>query len=130
VEEEQEMSYQGKAQITMLFTAPPDLVEEGDRIWQSHAAWIERTHNRDGDKALLMYNIVKGPELTNPLDPSSEPTGNTTYGLTEVYETPAGVDNHWKQTGESWEDVGAIREWASKCTVVTLHGSPVIQSLW
>ena len=89
-----------------------------------------RTHHRDGDKALLLYNIVKGPELENQLDPSSGPSGNTTYVLTEVYETQAGVDDHWKQAAESWEDMGAVGEWSSKCNVATLHGSPVIHSLW
>lgn len=44
------------------------------------------THARDGDKSLLSYNIAKGPETSNPLDPSSEPTGNTCYALNEVYE--------------------------------------------
>jgi hypothetical protein len=124
------MSHKAKAQLTIMFTATQDLVEEGDRIWQSHAAWMERTHSREGDKALLLYNLVKGPELKNPLDPSSEPTGNTTYVLTEVYETQAGVDDHWKQSAESWEDMGSIVEWASTCNVVALHGSPVRQSLW
>src|SRR5687768_14729456 len=114
----------------MIFTVTPDLVEEGDRISRSHAAWMERTHCREGDKALLLYNLVKGPELTSALDPSSEPTGNTTYVLTEVYETPAGVEDHWKQAAESWEDYLAVDEWASTGTVVTLHGSPVIHSLW
>jgi hypothetical protein len=130
VEGEQEMSYQGKTQLTITFTATPDLVEEGDRIWRSHAAWMKRTHSREGDKALLLYNLVKGPELTIPADPSSEPTGNTTYALTEVYETPAGVNDHWKQAAESWEDFRASLEWSSKCKVVSLHGSPVIHSLW
>ena len=88
-----------------MFTATPDLVEEGDRIWRSHAAWMERTHDREGDKALLLYNLVKGPELEDQSDPSSKPSGNTTYVLTEVYETQAGVDDHWKQAAESWDDM-------------------------
>lgn len=124
------MSHQGKTQLTIVFSAPPELVEEGDRIFRSHAAWMERTHPREGDKALLVYNLVKGSELTNPLDPSSQPTGNTTFALTEVYETPAGVEEHWKQGAESWQDMGAVIDWASKCNVVALHGSPVIHSLW
>jgi hypothetical protein len=124
------MSYEGKAQLTIMFTAPPDLVEEGDRIWRSHAAWMERTHSREGDKALLLYNLVKGSELEDQSDPSSRPTGNTTYVLTEVYETQAGVDDHWTQAAASWEDMGAVGEWSGGCTVATLHGSPVIHSLW
>ena len=65
---------------------------------------MEQTHHREGELALLIYNIVKGPELSNPLDPSSEPTANTCFVLSAVYETPAGLADHWKQVAESWED--------------------------
>ena len=34
------MSTQGKTQLTIVFTAPPDLVAEGDRIFASHAKRI------------------------------------------------------------------------------------------
>jgi hypothetical protein len=127
---EDEMSYEGKRQITLTCTVTPDLVAEGDRIFASHAEWMERTHYRDGDLALLRYNIVKGPELSNPLDPSSEPTGNTTFVLTEIYESPAGVEDHWKQGFESWEDIGAFVDWLQKGKLTMSHGSPIIHSLW
>ena len=124
------MAYEGNVQITIIFTATSDLVEEGDRIFRSHAAWMAESHYREGDKALLMYNIVKGPELSNPLDPSSEPTGNTSFVLTEVYQTQAGVEDHWKQGTTTWKEFPALAEWAPKCKVTTLHGSPVVHSLW
>jgi len=120
----------GKTQITIIFTAPSDLEAEGDRIWASHGAWMERTHHREGELALLRYNIVKGPELENPLDPTSAPTGNTMFVLDEMYENQSGLDDHWKQAGESWKDLGALVEWAGKCKVVTSHGGKVIQGLW
>ena len=47
------MSQQGKVQIIIIFSAPPDIVSEGDRIFTSHADFMARTHYRDGDKALL-----------------------------------------------------------------------------
>ena len=124
------MSHEGKTQVTFIFTASPDQVGEGDRIFASHAAWMAKTHHREGNLALLRYNVVKGPELSNPLDPSSQPTGNTCFVLAEVYETPAGLEDHWKQGAEGWEDFGAFMEWAGKVMVAVLHGSPVIHSLW
>jgi len=124
------MSHKGKIQLTIIFTAPPDLAEEGDRIFKSHAAWMAGSHYREGEKALLRYNIVKGPELSNPVDPSSQPTGNTSFVLDEVYESEAGVVDHWKQAAESWKDLPALLEWGGKCKITTLHGSPVIHSLW
>ena len=124
------MAHKGKTQISFIFTVPADLVAEGDRIFASHATWMESTHYREGELALLLYNIVKGVESSNPLDPSSEPTGNTNFTLTEVYATPAGLDDHWKRGAESWEDFGAFMEWAGKVKVAVLHGSPVVHSLW
>ncbi len=124
------MSHQGNTQVTFLFTVGPDQVEEGDRIVASHAKWMEQTHHRDGELALLHYNVVKGPELSNKLDPASEPTGNTCYVLDEVYENPAGLEDHWKQGAESWEDFNALMEWAGNAEIAVLHGSPVVHSLW
>jgi hypothetical protein len=124
------MAHKGKTQISFIYTVAPDLVAEGDRIFASHAAWMAKTHYREGELALLLYNIVKGAELSNPLDPSSEPTRNTNFTLTAVYATPAGLEDHWKQGAESWEDLGAYKEWAGKVKVAVLHGSPVVHSLW
>ena len=124
------MSHEGKTQITFIFTASPDLVGEGDRIFASHAAWMAKTHHHEGNLALLRYNVAKGPELSNPLDPSSQPTDNTCFVVTEVYETPAGLEDHWKQGSEGWGDFSAFVNWASSVNVAVLHGSPVIHSLW
>ena len=123
------MAQKGKTQLTIIFTAPPDLVSEGDRLFASHADWMVKPHHRDGPLALLSYNIVKGPELSNALDPSSAPTGNTSYVLDEVYESQAGLDEHWR-TSSDWSEMGALVAWAGKCKVTTVHGSPVIHSLW
>ena len=49
---EDSMAYTGKIQLTVIFTATPDLVAEGDRIFNSHAAWMAKSHYRDGNKAL------------------------------------------------------------------------------
>ncbi len=124
------MSTIGKTQVNIVFIAPPELVEEGDRLFASHAAWIERTHYKEGDKALLRYNIIKAPELEDPFNPNSEPTGNTMFVLDEMYETQAGLDDHWQQAADNWEDLGAILEWASKCKVITAHNGVAVQALW
>ncbi|MEE8161768.1 MAG: hypothetical protein V3T61_09045 [Acidobacteriota bacterium] len=124
------MSHKGKVQITIIFTATPDLVEEGDQIFESHAQWMAESHHREGEKALLRYNVSQGAELSNPLDPSSAPTGNTSFVLMEVYESQAGLDDHWRQGAENWKDFSNFGAWGSQCQVTTLHGSPVIHSLW
>ena len=60
-------AHKGKVQLTIIFSAPADQVVEGDRIFESHAKWMAKTHHREGKKALLRYNLTKGAE--EPLKP-------------------------------------------------------------
>jgi len=124
------MSQQGKYQLIIVLSAPPEIVAEGDRIFASHAKFISQTHHRDGEKALIEYNLSKGPELSNPLDPSSEPTGNILFTIAEVYESQSGIDDHWSQAGGSWSDLSSLVAFAGQCTVTTVHRSPIVHSLW
>ena len=79
------MSDMGKTHIIIMWTVGPDDVAEGDRIFASHGEWM-KGHPREGDAALLSYSISKGPELSNPLDPTSDPTGNTIFVLVNINE--------------------------------------------
>lgn len=112
----------------MMFTAAGEQTTEGERLFTSHAAFM-KGHHQDGDKALLRYNVARGPELSNPLDPSSAPTGRTCFALTEVYESPDGVADHWEHASD-WEDFGAFVDWTSQIDLVVLHGSPIVHSFW
>jgi hypothetical protein len=122
------MSHRGKSHLVIMFTVGPDDVAEGDRIFASHGEWM-KGHPRDGDVALLDYSISKAPELSNPLDPSSEPTGKTIFVIDEYYESPAGIARHWQQTG-SWSEFPVATEWMAKATIATLHNGAVVQGLW
>jgi hypothetical protein len=90
---------------------------------------MEASHPRSGELALLSYSVSKGPELSNPLDPGSGPTGNTVYVLDEVYESEAAVANHWKLGAESWVDFGAFVAWAGGVQVTAQHRGGVVNSL-
>jgi hypothetical protein len=124
------MIYHDKIQITLIIIAPPDQVAEGDRILKSHGSWMEASHYRTGEKALLSYNVSKGPELSNPTDVDSAPTGNTCFVLTEIYESKAGVLDHFKQGPENWGDFPAAIKWMEKCKVTWVTGSSIFNSLW
>ena len=124
------MAYKGKTQLTFIIVAPPDQVEEGDRLFRSHAPWIEATHHRNGEKALLSYAVSKAPELSNPLDPNSALTGNTCYILNEIYETPAGVADHFEQAMTSWQDFPAFGAWLEKCKLMAVPAAPIFNDLW
>src|SRR5262249_14932711 len=103
---------------------------EGERIFKSHRSWMEATHYRTGEKALLSYNVSKGPELSKPADPNSAPTGNTCFVLSEIYESRAGVLDHFKQGNENWGDVQAFFKWLGDCKVTVVLGASIINSLW
>ncbi len=124
------MAHKGKIQLSFVIVASPDLVEEGERLFRSHAPWMEETHHRQGDKALLSYDVSKAPELSNPMDPNSAPTGNTSFILSEIYETEAGVADHMQQAEASWPDFSAFLEWMEKCKVTGVAAAPIINSLW
>lgn len=121
------MSHMGKSHLVIMFTVGADDVAEGDRIFASHGEWM-KGHPREGELALLGYTVSKGPELSNPVDPNSEPTGKTVFVLDEYYDSPAGIANHWQET-MGWPDTPAILAWAAKGTVTTLHNGVVVQGL-
>jgi hypothetical protein len=113
-----------------MWTVGPNDVEAGDRLFESHGKWMTG-HSRDGDTALLDYSISKGPELENPVDPNSSPTGDTIFVLDEFYESPAGVVEHWRLAVETWQDLTAFMEWSGKAKrVSTLHSGTLVQALW
>ena len=123
------MSHMGKSHLVIMFTVGPDDVAEGDRIFASHGEFM-KGHPRQGDVALLDYSVSKGPELSNPMDANSEPTGNTTFVVDEYYESPAGITRHWQDTTENWPEMSsAAPAWFAKATIVTLHNGSVVQAL-
>ena len=124
------MTYKGKTQLTYVIIAPPDQVAEGDRIFLTHAPWMEATHHRDGEKALLRYTVSKTPELSNPFDSNSAPTGNTCFILDEIYESDAGVADHFQKAMSSWQDFPALVAWLEKCKVSGVPAASVFNSLW
>jgi hypothetical protein len=124
------MTYHDKIQLTLIIIAPPDQAAEGNRVFQSHRSWMESTHYRTGEKALLSYNVSKMKELSNPADLNSAPTGNTCFVLTEIYESTAGVLDHIKQAHENWGDYPAFDEWLDKCKVTFVSAATIFNSLW
>jgi hypothetical protein len=68
--------------------------------------------------------------LANPLDPGSAATGNTRYVLSEIYESPAGIENHWRESQKSWGDFATMVEVLSSCDTQTLHCGEIAESLW
>jgi len=60
-----------------------------------------------------------GAPTSRWMSTSSEPTGNTCYALNEVYESQAGVDDHWQQA-QNWEHFGDLFAWACLAAALAL----------
>ncbi|MEH6373262.1 hypothetical protein V7793_02710 [Streptomyces sp. KLMMK] len=114
--------------LTILVTTDEGNVADGDRLWKSHQAFMRSTHK----DFLVAYNVAKGPERTNPLDPASAPTGRTTYALDECYRAGSDIGKHWQKAAAEWPDFNAIVAWMNRprTQVVTLHDGVVRNSLW
>ena len=123
------MAYHDKIQLTLTIIAPPDQVAEGDRLFKLHGSWMKSSHHRTGEKALLSYNVSKETELSNPMDLNSTPTGNSCFVLSEIYESKAGVLDHFEQT-KSWGDFPSMLKWMEKCKVTFVSAASIINSLW
>lgn len=124
------MSFKNKMTIAMQVIADPSDVEEGDRLFASHAAFMAETHHKEGELALLSYNVAKTPEFVDPLAAEPTPSGKTIYLMVEVYETAAGVADHWRMGQEVWKDFPEMAQWLGRCDVTIFHGAPVLHSLW
>ncbi len=113
------MVYTGKAQFSLTIVVPPELEAEGNRIFTLHESWMEKTHHREGEKALLQYNVAKG----------SDDDGNFIFVLTEVYETHAGIEDHYQQANE-WEHYDDWKKWTGQCKVTFGGMASITHSLW
>ena len=55
--------FQNKKQLQYLWIFKPELNDIAKRIAEDHTKWMNETHTKDGDKALLMLNWSIGPEI-------------------------------------------------------------------
>jgi hypothetical protein len=118
----------GKVRLTFTIVTSNQLAPEGDLLFKSHAAWLKATHHHTGPKALLSYDVSKMAELTDPTNLSSKPTGNTIFVLNEVYESEAGVLDHFEQT-PGWKDWPKFDAWMKKSKVTKVASGKIMQSL-
>lgn len=124
------MSRKGKVMIAMQVIADAENTARGKALFESHAGFMAETHHREGELALLSYDVANGPEFVDPLAPEPTPSGRTIFLMVETYESAAGVADHWRLGQEVWPDFGAMMAWLGTCDVTILHGSDVVHSLW
>lgn len=113
------MNCRGKAQLTIVIDSPAELEAEGDRIFAMHEPWMKRSHYRQGDKALLQYNVAKAPGKD----------GRVFFVLTEVYETAAGIADHIAQAQDDPHHDPFVK-WMDQCQVTFIGDGVIFNSLW
>jgi quinol monooxygenase YgiN len=121
---------QGKVRLAFVIVCPADQVDTAERLFATHAGWMEETHSREGEEALLSYDVSKAPELSNPLDPASDPTGNTVYVLAEIYESQAGIAKHFELANTTWEDFPDFMKLMEDCQTTAVPAAVISNSLW
>ena len=84
--------YQNKKQLQFIWIFKPEFTDVAKRVAEDHVKWINETHTKEGEKALIVLNWSMGPEFKE----GSE-TGNMALILTEIYENQEGIDDHFKQ---------------------------------
>ena len=123
-----EQDTMGKTKLTFTIVAPGNLAQEGKQLFLSHAIWMKSTHSRSGPKALLSYDVSEMDELTNPTDLKSKSTGKKVFILSEIYESPAGVEDHFARTPD-WKDWPKFDAWLKKCKVTKASSTTIFNSL-
>ena len=119
--------FKNKKQLQYLWFFKPELKDIAKRVAEDHVKWMNETHTKEGDKALLMLNWSIGPEFKD-----GKETGNLSLILTEIYETQAGINDHFEQAQNNSsyfrDDFG---DFESKCeSYVKINSSDIIQSMW
>ena len=118
--------YQNKKQLQFIWIFKPELTDVAKRVAEDHVKWMNETHTKEGEKALIVLNWSIGLEFKEGAE-----TGNMALILTEIYENQEGIDDHFKQAqnNESYFR-DELDEFSKNCEQrVPFHSSDVIQSM-
>ena len=88
-----------------------------------------RVFQGDNEPLVLCYAVFKAPELNNPLDPSSGETGNTLYGITEIYNGPEGAQAHMALGQQREKMFSDLIDLTNQYCVAGILGSPVVRAM-
>jgi len=113
------------------FSVPNNATERADDFFETHETFMRETHFIDGanEPIVLCYAVLKAPEFNNPLDPSSGETGNTLYGITEIYNGPEGAQAHMVLGQQREEMFTDLVDLTNKYCVAGILGAPLIRAM-
>ena len=115
----------------VAFKVPNEQTDRMEAFLDSHQEFMRGTHHVDGniEPVILCYAVMKSPELNNPLDPSSGETGNTLYGIAEIYNGPDGCQAHMELGQKREKMFGELVALTTEYCVCGILGVPVVRSM-
>ena len=115
----------------VAFKVPNNDSERMDSFLETHEKFMRETHFIDGDTepVILCYAVFKSPEYNNPLDPESGDTGNTLYGICEIYNGPEGAGAHMELGQQREAMFSELMALTAEYCVSGILGAPVIRSM-
>ena len=121
----------GSIGFHVAFVVPNNDTPRMESFLETHEKFMRETHHIEGDvePIILCYAVLKSPELNNPLDPESGETGNTLYGITEIYNGPEGAGaymNLGQQRESMFSELVAL---TNEYCVLGILGAPVIRAM-
>ena len=113
------------------FSVPKDAVKRMESFLETNEKFMRETHHIEGDvePVILCYAVLKSPELNNPLDPSSGETGNTLYGITEIYNGPEGGAAHMELGQQREAMFSELVALTTDYCVSGILGVPIIRAM-
>jgi hypothetical protein len=121
----------GNVGFHISFCVPNGNTKRMDDFFETHETFMRETHFIEGDKEplVLCYAVFKAPELNNPLDPSSGETGNTLYGITEIYNGPEGAQAHMMLGQQREKMFSDLIDLTNQYCVAGILGAAVVRAM-
>ena len=122
----------GSVGFHIAFKVPNDSIQRMEVFLKTHQKFMRETHHVKGEvePLVLTYAVLKAPELNNPLDPNSGETGNTLYGITEIYNGSEGAAAHMELGQQRQQMFSELVELTNQYCISGILGAPVIGAMF
>lgn len=115
----------GSSTISMVWKVPKADEAEIDAMWKDHEQFMRSSHSFGDEGAkkprLREFWIAKGWELSDPMNPESEKTGNVLYVMHEIYCDGAEIKDHMDKFGK-WKGTDGSSEPGEKMKALLAAG--------
>ena len=122
----------GSVGFHIAFKVPNDSIQKMEAFLKTHQKFMRETHHVKGkvEPLVLTYAVLKAPEFNNPLDPNSGETGNTLYGITEIYNGPEGAMAHMELGQQREKMFSELVTLTNEYCISGILGAPVIGAMF